>query len=213
MPDLFVTSGKKRGNFSALLKIPEKQGANDPHMFTSFSLYPDGIFFEDKEPDEKILLFLRRHFITNLSWLGLSLVLAIIPFILIILRDNLSFFTFMNLPLRYLTFFTIFYYLLIFTYVFVKYITWYFNIGLITNKRVIDIDFSGLIYTNVAATKISLVQDASYSQVGVVRAFCGYADVLVQTAGSLDNFLFEGVPHPEKVVKIVESLIGEAEKQ
>src|SRR5258708_3150857 len=193
MPDLFVTSGKKRGNFSALLKIPEKQGANDPHMFTSFSLYPDGIFFEDKEPDEKILLFLRRHFITNLSWLGLSLVLAIIPFILI--------------------FFTIFYYLLIFTYVFVKYITWYFNIGLITNKRVIDIDFSGLIYTNVAATKISLVQDASYSQVGVVRAFCGYADVLVQTAGSLDNFLFEGVPHPEKVVKIVESLIGEAEKR
>jgi len=211
MPDLFVAKkakGETKSSSSLPLNLSKDRAGNHPHMFTSLAINPDGIFFEDKEEDEKILLFIRRHFITNLRWILLAIALALIPIPLIYFRDTFSFLPFVNLPLRFITFFLIFYYLVIFTYMFVNFITWYFNIGLITNKRVIDIDFSGLIYTNVAATKISLVQDASYTQIGAIRSFFNYADVLVQTAGTLDNFIFEAVPQPEKIVKIVESLIG-----
>ena len=101
-----------------------------------------------------------------------------------------------------------FYYLIVATYWFINFISWYFNISLVTDKRVIDIDFSNLVYKDVAATKINLVQDVSFAQIGAIRTFFDYGDVLVQTAGTLDNFTFESAPQPENIVHIVEDLIG-----
>jgi hypothetical protein len=94
------------------------------------------------------------------------------------------------------------------TYFYINFITWYYNVALITDQRVIDVDFSSLVYKDVATTKLSLVQDISYAQVGVVRTFFDYGNILIQTAGSLDNFIFESSPKPEAAVHIVEELIG-----
>jgi hypothetical protein len=93
----------------------------------------------------------------------------------------------------------------------VSFITWYFNVSLVTSIRVMDVVFSNLVYKNVSATKIDLVQDVNYSQIGVFRTFFDYGDVMVQTAGTLDNFVFEAVPQPENVVHIIEDLIGKGE--
>jgi hypothetical protein len=94
------------------------------------------------------------------------------------------------------------------TYWYINFISWYFNISLVTDKRVIDINFSNLVYKDVAATKMNLVQDVSFAQIGAIRTFFDYGDVLVQTAGTLDNFTFESAPQPENIVHIVEDLIG-----
>lgn len=77
-----------------------------------------------------------------------------------------------------------------------------------TSERVVDIDFSQLVFESVAATKLTQVEDVSYHQVGVVRSIFDYGDVSVQTAGTATNFLFSGIPHPEKVVNIINDLIG-----
>jgi hypothetical protein len=52
------------------------------------------------------------------------------------------------------------------------------------------------------------VQDVSFAQVGAIRTFFDYGDVLVQTAGTLDNFIFESAPQPSNIVHITEDLIG-----
>lgn len=179
-----------------------------PHMFYAFLENPEGIIFEDLEGDEKLLLLLRRHFNTNIHWVFIAFVLLLIPLLLIPLQKHLEIFSFFELPARFFVIFTIFYYLLVFTYGFVNFISWYFNVSLITNKRVIDITFYDLVYKSVAATKVSLLQDASFIQAGVLRSLFDYGDVFVQTAGTLDNFSFPGVPKPEKVVRILEGLIG-----
>ncbi len=209
MPDLFVAKEKVVEEI-----IQDKKEDKPPkkkihfYLFHSFFENPEGVDFEDIEEDEKILLFLRRHFITNAHWILITFILSIIPILIFTFNPNFSVFSFLNLPTRFIVIFTIFYYLIVLTYLFVNYITWYFNIALITNKRVIDVNFADLVYKNVSATKISLIQDASYKQIGVIGSLFDFGEVLLQTAGTVDNFIFEFAEKPERVVQIIERLIG-----
>lgn len=198
MPDIFVAPNK----------TSELNPVGHAHMFASFCPNPIGISFMDQEKDEKILLFLRRHFITNVPWILISLILALLPLVIVAVRSKFSIFILPNFSSTLLILAFILYYLVVLTFIFVNFITWYYNISLVTNKRIVDIDFSGLLYKNVAATTLALVQDVSYTQIGVIPAFFDYGDVNVQTAGTLENFDFTAVPHPQRVVQIIAALIG-----
>ncbi len=177
------------------------------HALASFCQNPGNISFQTQEVDEEIILFLRRHFITNVPWivtaLFFSLLLIVLFFIFPLINTSNT-----TIPQSFITVFFIFYYLIVVAYTFISFLTWFYNISFVTNKRVVDIDFSDLVYKNVAATKLNLVQDVSYSQVGVIRSLFDYGDVLVQTAGTIDNFDLLAVPQPERVVSIIENLIG-----
>ncbi len=189
MPDIFVAKKTK-----------------SPHLFSSFCEYPEGVVFVEQDEDEEILLFLRRDFVTNIPWLLIGLFLMFVPIFALWILNIL------HLPLTIastsLTFLLFFYYLLIATYLAVSFITWYYNISLVTNKKIVDIDYSNLVYKNVAVTELSLVQDVSYTQVGVFSSLFDYGDILVQTAGTIDNFEFKSAPNPQRVAQIIENLIG-----
>ncbi len=228
MPDIFVAEPKEKDasvpempyvlekqerldNPIPITKSPENID-NSVHLFSSFCKNPEGISFENQEKGEKILLFLRRDFITNAKWILIGIALVILPLLLIfsqqIFGNLLSFLTF-----KFYLLLLLFYYLFVLTYFYINFITWYYNVALITDRRVIDVDFAGLVYKDVATTKLNLVQDVSYAQVGVIRTFFDYGNILIQTAGSLDNFIFESSPNPESVVQIVEELIGKRNEQ
>lgn len=200
MPDLFINNSEAKETI--YLKRQR------PHLFSSYCENPDKVTFTEAEPDEQILLLLRRDFITNIPWIATCILLLFLPILPSMFIKGFSI-DISFLPTNSLLLLIIFYYLVIFAYGIVSYFTWFFNISLITQKRVIDIDFSGLVYKNVAATKMELVQDASYSQIGVIRSVFNYGDVIIQTAGSMENFDLTAVPNPDKVIRIVENLIGE----
>ncbi len=174
------------------------------HIFTSYCELPPNVTFENQENNERILLFLRRSFITNLSWIFFSIILLILPFAIMVFYPS-----FLSLlPSPYIIMITLFYFLALGTYFFVNFITWYFKIVLITDQRIVDIDFEDLVYKNIAETKMDLVQDVSYTETGVIRTIFDYGDILVQTAGTIDNFDLHAIPLPERVENILEDLIG-----
>ncbi len=220
MPDIFVATENQIPTPADSLREPTSHGEhaglhplNDNNyssrrmqLFSAFSKNPRGIHFKNQEREEKILLFIRKAIITNFKWLFISAIFLLLPpLIFIFVNFGNQIITF---PLIYVIYFLLFYYLIILAYMYVNFITWYFNIAFVTNIRIIDIDFSGLIYKNIAATKLSLVQDVSFNQIGVVRTFFNYGDVFVQTAGTYENFEFEAAPQPENAVHIIEDLIG-----
>jgi hypothetical protein len=219
MPDIFVNKSKNQEqiteNVKMAEKIPPKQfdiagvkaGGGTVHLFTSYCEDPDDITFENQDEDEKILLFIRKDLITNLPWVLAGIILIFFPFVIISVLSILHV-PIIVLPQNYIFVSIVFYYLFVTSFLFISFITWYFNIDIVTEKRVVDVDFEGIVYKNIAATKLSLVQDVSYSQVGVVRTIFDYGDVLVQTAGTIDNFTFEAVPRPEDAVHVIENLIG-----
>ncbi len=179
-------------------------------LFTSFWQNPTGVYFDTQGAHEQILIFLRKHFITNVPWLASVTFFIIAPFgiqfALQYEHVNLALFNvFTQSQIRVaLTFYLI----LIFTYAFIKFLSWYYNISLITQERVLDIELEDLVNKRVAATKISLVQDITYQQSGAIGSLLDFGDVLIQTAGTQDNFIINSVPRPELVIKIVEDIIG-----
>lgn len=208
-----TTPQKVPVQYSQVTKNQEENLTGPPHYlkrgrltpFSSLCEYPEGIRFAYQESDEQIILLLRRHFITNLPWIASAFLLAIIPpFTLPFLPSilpfiNLSIFTEFSVVL--------FYYLALFGFVFTNFSLWYFQISLVTNKRVVDVDVAGVLFRHVSETKLEAIQDVSYSQYGLIRSIFNYGEVLVQTAGELPNFEFENAPNPTKVIRIVGDLI------
>ncbi len=175
------------------------------HFFDAYSENPPAVTFQTQDDDERILLFLRKSQVLNLPWILFTLLMAVVPFIFFMVKNYLFPFP-IPIPLLFIS--IAFYYLLTVTYAYINFIIWYFNAALITNKRIIDIDFHQLVYKDVAETKLSLVQDVSYRQASVISNLFDHGNVLIQTAGTIDNFEFHSLPKPEKIVQIVENLIG-----
>lgn len=187
----------------------EGQQRNAIPLFASFWQNPQGVYFDTQEVDEHILLFLRKHFITNIGWVFMAFLFALLPFgVSIFLKMGTVSIPF---PPEYIRIFIYMYYIFIATYAFIEFLGWYFNISLITAKRILDIELADLVYKKISATKISLVQDIAYEQTGTIWSIFNFGDVLIQTAGTQDNFYVHSVPKPDVVVRVVEDMIGKAD--
>ncbi len=180
-------------------------------LFTSFTMQPQGVEFEHQEPGEQIILLLRRHAITNVPWITITLVLFILPLlvptILSITNQNLFFL----IPDNFLLIYLLLYYLIVIGYALLSFVLWFYNLGLVTNYRVIDIDAVNFTSKNVAATAIHDIVDVEYTQRGFLQNTFDYGNVFMQTAGTNENFEFDLVPQPAVVADIVSDLIREKE--
>lgn len=182
--------------------MPQK---NKLHLLSGFCEYPDGVTFHDQEPDETILLFLRKSQFVNLPWIISSVIALFLPLFFFVISPLLLPF---SIPVGTAIILFLLYYLLVITYAFVNFVIWYYNAALITNKRIVNIDFHQLVFKEIAETKLGLVQDVSYHQQSVFESLFDYGHILIQTAGTIDNFEFNDLPKPERIEEIVNSLIG-----
>lgn len=198
MPDVFVYRKK---NPAPIQVAKDIEHGNKVTFFSNFVENPTNISFHHKEKDEKILLFLRSHLITNTKWLTTGLIFALIPLIFLIISAGQL--PFPALPTKFTMMILFLYFLGLFAFLFSSFLTWYFNIFVITNKRVIDIDFMGLVFHDVAETQFTLLQDVNYTQSGTIRHFFNYGDVFAQTAGGKENLEALGVPKPAKVTTFI----------
>lgn len=179
----------------------KKQESHD--LLHSFCVYP-GIHFESQEEDETVILALRAHPITQLPWVFSALILFLIPVIANFLVPRL-----VDLSIAELLFLNLFWYSFLISYVFLNVLNWLFNVGIVTNKRVLDFDFKVILYKEVSASSLVDVTDASITSVGFIASFFNYGDVFVQTAGPIQNIEFLRVPQPTDVVSIINKLATE----
>ena len=168
---------------------------------------PPDIRFETQEREEKIILLLRRHWITNLPWVLLAILALFAPFLLR-LFPVLGF-----LPLRYQLISILLWYLLTLAFVLENFLSWYFNVNVVTDERIVDIDFYSLIYKQISHCKIDKIQDVTFKMEGIIRTIFNYGDVFIQTAGEVPVFEFESVPNPALVVQKLNELILEEEQE
>ncbi len=213
MPDIFVSSEENKKEVAAVQepsvvpdKIPttEAQKRTIPghghNKLSAFCLYPDGVDFETRSDDEKIILLLRKHPITNVKWIAITLLLLTGP-TLLQLFGVFSFF-----PTGFPLVITLAWYLVTSAYAIESFLDWYFNVYFVTTNRVVDVDFYNLINKKVSDAEIEKIQDVSYATGGVLRTLLNYGDVFIQTAAEVSEFEFSAVPNPEKVVKVLDDL-------
>ena len=90
---------------------------------------------------------------------------------------------------------------------------WYFDVFIVTDERIIDIDFYNLIYKNISSTKIENIEDVTYNISGPLPSLLNFGMVLIQTAGEKPLFEIYDTPQPAKVTKLINEMILEEERE
>lgn len=175
--------------------------------YVSFGPKPQHIHFESQDPDERIVLFVRRHQITNIGWIVTALVLGVLPLFLGFV-PVIDFF-----PERFQLMSVIAWYVLIMGYVLENYLSWFFNVNIFTDERIIDIDFYSLIYKKISVAQIDRVEDVTSSVGGFFGSVLDYGTVDIQTAAQERELSFELIPYPGKVMQVMNELILEEEQE
>jgi len=178
------------------------------NFFKSFIPKPNNISINIQDRDEKIVLILRQHLITQVNKVFVLIMgLILIPAVL-------RFAGFMDaLPSQFASAFNIFWMILAFGLITRSFLSWFFNVYVVTDERVIDVDFHSVIYYNVSSAKIENIEDVTTKTVGPLAAIFNYGTILIQTAGEKNEFEFEHVPQPAKVTKLLNELILEEERE
>lgn len=187
---------------------------NTMNPLAAFAVDPINVHFATQGENERVHLFLRRHFITNIPWIALSILLLLAPPLIgpLFGLGNLPLIS--SLSAQVVLILTLFYYIVVFgTVILASFINWYFNVYIVTNERVIDVDFINILYREVSATRLNLIQDVTTKTGGVIRAIFNYGDVFIQTAGNEANFDFHAVPRPQDVAREIEKLMEQARKE
>ncbi|MCL4338429.1 hypothetical protein M1271_01935 [Patescibacteria group bacterium] len=219
MPDIFVSQPPPTSPVSSPADIPINTVENPKSkfsylgkLFSSYMFMPDGVRFETQEPGETIMLLLRKHWLTNIGWVLISVVLLFLPFILLPML-KLSGTLPETTPASWISLFILAWYLLTFSYFLVNFLLWYFTVSIVTNERIVDIDFINLLNKKFAETRVARVEDVTMRTGGFIRSFFDYGDVFVQTAAKEAVFQFLAVPHPEKVVMVINKIMGVEEEE
>jgi len=165
----------------------------------SFCVKPD-IRFENQKEEEEVVLTLRKHPITLVPIFFNSLV-----FFTLIFFSNFVIAQFLR-PIQ-VVYINVFFIFFSFIYLWIQIVNWYFTIGIVTSKQVIDADFDALLFRNMTRTDISHIEDVTVKTSGFISSILDYGNIHIQTAGSEINSEFLEVPHPARAAHIIENLL------
>jgi len=201
MPDLYTSNQPKIQPLAK--KTTERSFLPPPsgHSLSSLLVLPKkSVRFDTQDSEEEILLILRRHWVTNLPWFFMALVLFFAPAVLTFFPLLSSF------PEKYRFVFVIIWYLITLMFIFEKFLSWFFNMTIITDERIIDINFINLTTKKVSDCELDKIQDVSFDNSGAFGTIFNYGNVTVQTAAEIVEFIFDDVPRPAKVAEILQRL-------
>lgn len=211
MPEIFNAESKDRkpqsmrhvDEYSSVMR----QEAPSRNLMNAFAAKPVRTSFDSQHTEEEILLLLRQHPITQLKWILIAILLIFLPFLF-------SYVGFLNfLPTRFHFAAAIGWYLMVVGFSLEAFLSWFFNVYIVTDERVVDIDFQSLLYSNVSYAKIDKIEDISATTSGALGAIFDFGTVRIQTAGTEVEFEFEHVPHPSRVTAFLNEMILEEERE
>lgn len=176
-------------------------------VLSSYFFYPEKVEFVNKDPEEVVILLLRKHPITNIPWISMAFVMIMVPGFISILPF------FEALPSRLQLVLAIVWYMITMAFVLEKFLTWFFHVNIVTDERIIEVDFENLLYREITDANLDQIQDVTPRVSGAIRTFFNYGDVQIQTSAAIPLITFEAVKNPDNVGTILRKLRVEEEEE
>lgn len=168
------------------------------------------ISFPGKHAEETVIAVIHRHWFDMFSHfisgmlMGIVLLgsLVILPALYpdIASGQHAAFFFFMENTFL----------LFLWVYLFLIWIDVYFDVWIITNERIVNIEQKGLFVRHISELRFSQVQDVTSEVEGIIPSILDYGEVFVQTAGEQTRFIFRNVPNPIGIKDLVVRLASDA---
>ncbi|MEI6887329.1 MAG: PH domain-containing protein [bacterium] len=192
--------------------FPDKKG----NSLSSLQIYPKSVHFATQNEGEQVFLLTRAHVITNIGWIFSTILGIIVGFlfqpILIFLNLNIDVFTsrpYFGMAVTFV------YFAILFAYVLDNFLKWYFNVYVITDKRILDYDYEAYKQYKISEASLVNIEDVTQRQVGLFPALFNYGNITIQTAAERMQFEFEKVPNPsylrDKIMDLSDLLRKEME--
>ncbi len=178
-------------------------------IFPSYQKFPKNVKFESQESNEKVYYILRKHPITMIPEVFVSIALLIMPLATILIFKDIHSLLQQYIPDSLEIIVILLWYSFVFFLTFEAFLLWFFNVYIITDKRVIDVDFHGLWRKRVSETSLDNVEDATYETNQFLHVIFDYGDINIQTAAEKREFEFHGIPKPGEVHDILTNLVHE----
>ncbi|OGC45395.1 hypothetical protein A2V49_02340 [candidate division WWE3 bacterium RBG_19FT_COMBO_34_6] len=169
---------------------------------------PKHIRFQGEDNDEEVLYIFRKATITNMGWVFSTIILFLMPIMFGVFLQNLHI-AYPQVISKSLIFeINMFWYIFSFGYGFERFLNWYFNVYIITNKRVVDMDFSHLLHRNISEAPLRNIEDVTYTVSGSLQTLFNFGSIKIQTAAEQRELEFEYISNPAKVQDILSDMVA-----
>jgi len=166
------------------------------------------------DADEEIVIFARRHWVAFLGNLFLGLFLYIVPLVIFIIAIFYFPVIFAEPWRGIVVVFAGIYYLIMTAFIFLQWISYYFDIIIVTNQRIVDIIQEGLFNRKITEIPLLRVQDVTGKIKGFFQTLFGFGNVVVETAGEGTlNLKFKDVPNPLEISAKIQQLHDASREQ
>jgi membrane protein YdbS with pleckstrin-like domain len=222
MPDLYRAPAKKReiserysdelkeskAWWKAMIDEVLKNVGETPRSAAlgAYCVRPTSSFVTQQE-DEEIVLLLRAHPIVNIPWMILAVLMFVFPMVLL----NTGIFA--EVPGKYIFMGKATWYLMLIMFILEKILYWFYSVFIVTNERLVDIDFYNLMYRMITYANLNHIEEPASTTGGFIRSLFQYGNVWVTTASEKPTVEALNVPYPDKVVDIISRLSEELEKR
>lgn len=163
--------------------------------------------FPGQESNERIFIFIRRYplaFLPEATVIFLSTILGLAVIYLLGLGRIFSVSEQILIGSAFILF------MLLFTLI--EFINFYFDLNIVTDRRIIDIDQERLFNRTVAQLLYDDIEDVKAKTKGILTTLFDYGDVMIQTAGTQPNFIFNDVRHHNEVAAMILDLSEQAQR-
>jgi hypothetical protein len=172
--------------------------------FSSFCAFPPGITFNGQDDKEDIVLMVRQHPAIFILKALLVIFLLVSPIILFPVLNSLfegaiNVALWMGGSLVFL--------LLAITLAADSFFKWFYSVNIITDERIVDVDFSNILYHKFAEAQLEKIEDVSHKPAGLLSTVFDFGNVYIQTAGTNPEFVFDNVPRPRDVQDTITDLL------
>lgn len=171
----------------------------------SFCAFPQGVSFSGKNDDETVVLMVRRDIATMIPQAILVLVFLMSPLFFAAILKSLDFGDTSVTSLIISS--SLIFILLAITVVADTFLKWFYSVNIITDERVIDVDFSNVMYHSYNDSQLEKIQDVTHKVSGLLGALFDYGTVYIQTAGAEREFEFQDIPRPRDVQDVIFDLL------
>ncbi|MFA6429984.1 MAG: PH domain-containing protein [Patescibacteria group bacterium] len=165
-------------------------------------------------PGEHVVYFLRRHVITITSLFVSYVFILTAPLAVLwylatnvpTISDDPRLFPLVVLGISL-------FFLFVWLFLFQALMDYYLDIWVVTTKRILSIEQTGLFNRRVSELRLYRIQDVTATVSGFLHTVFNYGNVEIQTAGEKERFIFEDVPSPNEVAKTILQLVEEDRKE
>lgn len=164
--------------------------------------------------DESIYVFVRSYYLAFVPWMLLGVAMFIMGVIII----SIAYTTFPEVQTNpmannILVVLVSSYFLLIIPFIAVAFIDYYYDLHVVTDRRLVDIDQHSLFVREINELALEEVQDVTSRTVGILGSVFDFGFVSIETSSATKKFEFDYVRHPREITGIIMDLSDQAKQR